>query len=458
MAGRTDDASYEAAIARLGLAARHEAEILSHLETVLHGEAFRGSPRSQAFLKHIVDRALHGDPSDLRERSIGAALFGRPPSYDTAEDAIVRVTASDVRKRLLQHYGKEGAQARVRISLPPGSYVPEFAFQAPAGGPAHAGHSNHELVGIVATAGETTFPLPVQSRWRRATPVLALAAICFALVLWWSPWSRLSPEKRQGSLIEAAFQKAPSLQVVVADDTLVLIQVLLNRRFSLQEYENLSYLQLPELVQRKELHRFWGSLSTRQLTNVGDLQNASRLVEMLRAGNRDVSVRHARQMHARDFRQGSYVILGSSVSNPWASLFTLPESNFPFGELPPPGLPEVILNRQPLPGEPRQFTVFLDPATGRKITYARVTLVDNLTKSGRVLLVEGQSMSATEMAGQFLLRQDSGERIRKLLSLGSTNPLPELEMVLKVSEQNEIGDQVELVSARTITRRSAAGK
>ena len=63
-------------------------------------------------------------------------------------------------------------------------------------------------------------------------------------------------------------------------------------------------------------------------------------------------------------------------------------------------------------------------------------------------------MSATEMAGEVLLRDDSAARVRKMLALPASGPLPDLEMVLQVSEQNEIGERAELVSARKIAHRS----
>src|SRR6202011_4341775 len=120
--------AHAAAIAKMGEAAKHESDVLRHVDEIVKGPAFKGSPRSQAFLNHVVEKALHGDSEDLRERSIGIALFERPAAYDTADDAIVRVTASDVRKRLLQHYGNIGAESRIRNGPPPGSYVPEFSF------------------------------------------------------------------------------------------------------------------------------------------------------------------------------------------------------------------------------------------------------------------------------------------------------------------------------------------
>src|SRR3981189_2411876 len=131
MAGKVDSATHAAAVAKISEAVKHEVELRAHLDEIIKGAAFKGSHRSQAFLKHIVEHALHGEAVDLRERSIGIALFGRPAAYDTADDAIVRVTASDVRKRLLQHYGSAGVHSSFRISLPPGSYVPEFSFAAP---------------------------------------------------------------------------------------------------------------------------------------------------------------------------------------------------------------------------------------------------------------------------------------------------------------------------------------
>src|SRR5260370_31001036 len=101
MAGKLDSNAHAAAIDRISEAAKHESDVLHHLDEIVKGAAFKGSPRSQAFLNHVGERALHGDSADLRERSIAIALFERPAAYDTADDATVRVPASDVRKPLL---------------------------------------------------------------------------------------------------------------------------------------------------------------------------------------------------------------------------------------------------------------------------------------------------------------------------------------------------------------------
>jgi len=103
------------------------ATLQEHLKEVIEGDVFKGSHRSGQFLQYIIDQVIAGHFESLKERVIGMELFGRSASYDTGDDAIVCVTASDVRKRLLQHYGLYGSTSEYRINLPSGSYIPEIA-------------------------------------------------------------------------------------------------------------------------------------------------------------------------------------------------------------------------------------------------------------------------------------------------------------------------------------------
>jgi hypothetical protein len=74
---------------------------------------------------------LDGRTEFLKERSVGAAVFERAPDYDTGADSIVRVKASELRKRLAQYYQDSGADSVVQIHLPSGSYSPEFRWAVP---------------------------------------------------------------------------------------------------------------------------------------------------------------------------------------------------------------------------------------------------------------------------------------------------------------------------------------
>ncbi|WP_245818093.1 TPR end-of-group domain-containing protein [Granulicella rosea] len=75
-----------------------------------------------------MNHALEGEYDSLRERMIGAEMFGRRVDYDTGSDSVVRVKATEVRKKLAQYYLESGAH-EVRLELPSGSYVPRFVFQ-----------------------------------------------------------------------------------------------------------------------------------------------------------------------------------------------------------------------------------------------------------------------------------------------------------------------------------------
>jgi len=157
--------------------------VRSALESVISGDAFASSKRCQDFLRLIVEHALSGELESLRERMIGVEMFGRPVDYDTSNDAVVRVRATEVRKRLAQYYSEVTPGQVVRIELPPGSYVPEFHWLS------HQTNNNNKEVPVKLAAA------PVASIARRsgATAFVVAASIIIAtavLVLWY--WSRPS--------------------------------------------------------------------------------------------------------------------------------------------------------------------------------------------------------------------------------------------------------------------------
>ena len=106
--------------------------VRDHLKEITASQAFAGSKRAQDFLRLIVEHALAGRFDDLRERMIGAEMFGRPIDYDTANDAVVRVKATEVRKKLAQYYRELTKPPIVRIDIPSGTYVPKFHWDSPA--------------------------------------------------------------------------------------------------------------------------------------------------------------------------------------------------------------------------------------------------------------------------------------------------------------------------------------
>jgi Predicted integral membrane protein len=114
-----------------GLSAEEAGLVRDHLKEVMASRAFAGSKRAQDFLQLIVEHALAGRYDSLRERMIGAEMFGRPIDYETSSDAVVRVKATEVRRKLAQYYQESGKEPTVRIELPIGTYVPKFQWKSP---------------------------------------------------------------------------------------------------------------------------------------------------------------------------------------------------------------------------------------------------------------------------------------------------------------------------------------
>jgi hypothetical protein len=100
------------------------ADVQSELDRILASEFFRSSARCREFLKYVVDVKCSETPEPLKERTIGITIFGRSPDYDTGTDAIVRVKANDLRRRLAQYNLSADPQRPVAIELTPGSYEP----------------------------------------------------------------------------------------------------------------------------------------------------------------------------------------------------------------------------------------------------------------------------------------------------------------------------------------------
>jgi len=143
------------------------------LESVISSDAFVPSKRCQDFLRLVVEHALAGNLDSLSERMIGAEMFRRPVDYDTSNDAVVRVRATEVRKRLAQYYREAVLTPVVRIDLLPGSYVPEFHWSS-----------------LGKVADQVTTPVPSQSIASRSRRTLWLAVsavlVCAGLlaIIW----------------------------------------------------------------------------------------------------------------------------------------------------------------------------------------------------------------------------------------------------------------------------------
>jgi hypothetical protein len=104
--------------------------IETELEKILGSKWLRESSQLSALLSYVVEETLAGRGAGLKEYSLGLEVFHRPRDYDPRNDAIVRVQASLLRKRLAAYYENEGKDAPVLIEIPRGGYVAEFQLRS----------------------------------------------------------------------------------------------------------------------------------------------------------------------------------------------------------------------------------------------------------------------------------------------------------------------------------------
>src|ERR1700733_4317798 len=102
------------------------AAVREQLKRLLAHPLFTNSKRYPVLLAYTVEETLLGNAGELKERTIGVEAFGREPSYDVNLDPVVRTTAAEVRKRLIQYYYNTDHTGELVIEIPVGSYVPLF--------------------------------------------------------------------------------------------------------------------------------------------------------------------------------------------------------------------------------------------------------------------------------------------------------------------------------------------
>jgi hypothetical protein len=96
------------------------------VERILATPEFERSPRLAEFLRHVCRLALEGRGNEISEQSLGEAVFGRTPGFDSSADTIVRSHALRLRHRLEFYFSSEGAHEPLWIEIPRGGYVPRF--------------------------------------------------------------------------------------------------------------------------------------------------------------------------------------------------------------------------------------------------------------------------------------------------------------------------------------------
>ena len=364
-------------------------KIRAQLTRLLESPPFRSSRRCSDFLRHVVEESCEGRSEQLKERTLGVAVFERDPDYDTNQDPVVRNTAGQVRKRLAQYYCEPGRDREIRIDLPPGSYVPEI--QVPDSD--HAGQASVTAPvsltlpeSIVTPAHVAPVFNPAQRRLPRwAIPVFATAAALGVAGYWAATRPGYDPIKEfWGPVV----RHSGPVVLVVGQGHTYRLNADLDRVFdessgALPDRQ----VRISDIV--PAFDRYIGLTDAKALV---------RLAGVFSTFGKPVELRGGRTTSLSDLR-GKPVVLVGAFNNSWTLSLT-GESRFFFEHDQANGL-EVVRDRQR--PENRAWNVETGTSAEQiRMDYAIVSRVFNPTTEQAVVVAAGIRGGGTEAASEFL--------------------------------------------------------
>lgn len=363
-------------------------DVLQQLERLLSSSHFRGSRRSSAFFQYVVQKSIDGSTDGLKERTIGIEVFHREPSFDTASDCIVRVVASEVRKRLAQYYQEPGHNRELYIDLPPGSYVPHFH-------PPQAPLPTLQAVAPPPAANETS-PPNLAAPYFRLTYLAVLLATIVAVVLFSFVASRIWNGRVSQSDLLAPFVSSPQPVTIC-----VAVPELTANQPGAESPDAQVALGHPP--------------KNNTLIPFSDTMALARVQAILYARHQESDVLLADSATFDALRLGPSIMIGA-LDNPWTMrLAQEPDHRFYFkgtdskwGE---------IVDRESK-SDQHWFVDFTLPYSDRTQDFAIVSITDDGTLGRPLLVLAGVGPNGTMAAGEFLIHPDSLDSLRKMAPAG----------------------------------------
>lgn len=145
------------------------------LRRVAASPSLKRAVRLREFLEWVGTKSLLEGRTDLHEQEIGHAVFARSEGYDTGQDNIVRVSASELRKRVDAYFAAEGKDEPLIFEIPRGSYIPQFRWRAMAPAP--------EPAIVSAAPGTPAGVIPPEPAPRRRERLVLVLVASVALLL-----------------------------------------------------------------------------------------------------------------------------------------------------------------------------------------------------------------------------------------------------------------------------------
>ena len=397
------------------------------LDRILSSNLFRKSHRLASFLRFICEEQQQGRGHTIQEQRIGTVVFGRPESYHMGEDSIVRSQARFLRLRLQEYFATEGKDEPIVLTVPKGSYVPEFYFREPV-----AETPGSVLAPSVVAPTDELIPDEGPRQRRPSRAVLAGLAVVVLFAAGFIGWRLTRPDgttrmtKPELHFWASIFDPKRSTLIVPADSSLVLMDELAGTEISLPDYTTRRYRSFRPPA---EMEHLWSALVQSQYTSVADLRIVSDLERLPQVDPTKTQIRFARDLSVSEIKQNNVVLIGSARANPWVELFD-GYGRFRVG-YDAQAKENVVHNRDPGPGEKPLYVEVGD--AGEHLAYGVIRYLPSLDGQSSSLLVGGTSKAGTEAAAEFLLGPDFSKFLNTLAHGGAA---PHFELLLSARNLN----------------------
>jgi hypothetical protein len=409
------------------------------------------------FLLYVCEQQLIGKAHEITEQRIGTQIFNRPKNYNPGEDNIVRSYARMLRKRLDEYFEGQGRQEPIRIVIPRGGYVPVFQANPEDPEPALKAAASVEdgvpsCDEVVLAIAESAVALTRLSEQDASTRVsgsretlwrwIAVCAVCALVLVGVGRWLDTKEQSPSHAIWSQLFQQNRNTLIVPSDSGLGILQNLTGHIVSVEEYANKAYLTELKPPLGISTENF-NDLLRQRYTSVVNLNITSMLTQLPEFIPNRSEVRYARSITAEDMKNSNIVLLGSSHTNPWVSLF---EERMTFVLRYTPQVDESFVLNQHATG--REQTIYRNgtDATANH-TYGVIDYLPSLDAAGHVLIIQGLNMAATQAAAEILFNAQAMKPILQQATLpnGSLKPF---ELLVETNSIGATAPKAEIIATR----------
>jgi|SRR5579859_16711 len=409
-------------------------------------ESFARSPRLRELLTYLAECAFRDPQSPVNEQQVGIAVFNRSAGYDTSSDTIVRVQASEVRKRLRYYFLSEGLNEPLEMELPRGSYLPVFNSREPLEKiPAPQIHTEDEAysnghgqtaASKRAAGGQVPPSEQAYAERMRKQPMLSVLATLLTVALAMCVWLayqnnqlRSQPAAEATPLLghfwKQFFQNSWQTEVVPSDFDLIVISDVLGRNVPLKEYSSSDYpgMLIDPLIQDPKIRKIFSNAANAGAITKYDGPVLYSLSLMSDRQRIPFQVKSPRQARVDQDDPGNFILLGHERANPWVELF---ESRMNFRHYYDDTVRKArIINASPQPGEQREY-VF----ENHEETYAVVACLPRSNGKGNVLILYGITLANIDGAAHLVTDEASIAKLYSRLGVGPSDRIPYFEVLL----------------------------